>query len=289
MPETELPKIEQGNNTDLTPSPLTYFVLLLISAILVFIAFKFSNSDWPSVLINLATEIFGAVIILIFIEKRIRKPKFRFLRGTYQRLFEKLFIFFSLPNHQINNYLKSAGLHLQDKQDLFYIERPALQEQILSIKTSFILIGPPGSGKTELLHRIFLKKVRIAYKSPRNAIVPIFIPLRQWHENIYDTLLIGFQLYTSFSENTLKRLLVQNRLLCFFDGLDEVFDSQHIIEEINKFHLKYPDIQIILSSRPTNNFKTLANDISRINAPELTQDEYTKCIDIKKKYYDIDI
>ena len=54
------------------PSLLLYFVLIALAVVFIAIAFSMGKPDWPGLLINLAAGFIGAVIILIFVDRRLR-------------------------------------------------------------------------------------------------------------------------------------------------------------------------------------------------------------------------
>src|SRR5258708_28563990 len=54
------------------PSLSLYFTLVAASIVLIVIAFGIAKPDWPGLLINLASGLIGAVIILIFVDQRLR-------------------------------------------------------------------------------------------------------------------------------------------------------------------------------------------------------------------------
>lgn len=81
MNEVELPKTRQPDAIPEHPVPLPpslwmYSVLLLIAVILVCLAFR-EKADWPGLFVNLASGIIGAVIVLVFVEQRLRASEVR--------------------------------------------------------------------------------------------------------------------------------------------------------------------------------------------------------------------
>jgi predicted NACHT family NTPase len=91
------------------------------------------------------------------------------------------------------------------------------------------------------------------------------------------------QYYAKVSQRTFKRLLKQGKIICILDGLDEVFDNNEIISEINRFHSQYPQIQIIVATRPYIINQSL-EDFSIISIPNFSEEETKQYQDIIKKY-----
>jgi hypothetical protein len=281
--EPQLPKredIEIKDELQAEPSLFLYLLLVFFGILLVFLAFS-SKVDWPSFFLNLATEIFGAVIILLLVERKLRKTEVEYLRGTPQRIID--IIFFKPSIIEINNYLKKSGIRQQKISDYLYLSRPSLEKSIFSEKGCFVLLGNPGSGKTTLLQKYFLNIIKKAYESPRKAKIPIFLSLYNWDTNILSSLLDSIQRYTEFSQRTFSKLLKRNRIICILDGLDEVIEQNEILSKVVEFHRQYPKVQIIVSTRPHTNYYLL-NDFALVKIPELSKEEINLFQDIIKKY-----
>ncbi len=54
------------------PSMVLYISLLVVSIILIIITFTLDKPDWPGLLINLASGFIGTVIVLIFVDQKLR-------------------------------------------------------------------------------------------------------------------------------------------------------------------------------------------------------------------------
>lgn len=48
------------------------------------LAFKLGSSDWPSFFSNISAELFGAILILLLVERRFRMSEIRYLKGVKQ-------------------------------------------------------------------------------------------------------------------------------------------------------------------------------------------------------------
>jgi predicted NACHT family NTPase len=285
MNDTQLAKSEDSvtkNELYTEPPSLFLYLSLITFAILLIFGAFLSEVDLPSLFLNLATEIIGAVIILMLVERKLRKTEIEYLRGTSQRVIDTFP--FNPSIRQIRSYLKKSGLNMQRISDTFYYSRPSIEKQISSANKCYILEGDAGIGKTMLLNKHFLNLVKKAYQNPGKAKIPVYISLfHKWNSDLHTSILDAMQYYAKVSQRTFKRLLKQGKIICILDGLDEVFDNNEIISEINRFHSQYPQIQIIVATRPYIINQSL-EDFSIISIPNFSEEETKQYQDIIKKY-----
>lgn len=67
-----------------TPSLILYGLLLCLAVIFIFVSFKLGSPDWSSFFSNISAELFGAVLILLLVERRFRMSEIRYLKGVKQ-------------------------------------------------------------------------------------------------------------------------------------------------------------------------------------------------------------
>jgi hypothetical protein len=153
------------------PSLWTYGILLLIAALLVGLAFR-EKTDWPGLFINLASGIVGAVIVLVFVKRRFRQSEIQRVRSFPRRL-RFLFGFILSPTErecfryarvfraELRQALKGT-IRLEYVQTLF----PRIAE-------GFLLLGPPGSGKTTSLQFVASALIEEYLNSPTSKALPV--------------------------------------------------------------------------------------------------------------------
>lgn len=137
-----------------------------------------------------------------------------------------------------------------------------------------VISATAGAGKSCFLRSLLIDIIRANRK-----FLPLFLELRKVNENgesIVETLKKDIAIYNSnFNEENLDYLLDRKNTMLFLDGFDEVnYDLKpKYLKEVNSLADKYPNLIIIISSRPEyNNFIdwTLYN-IARLEELDLSQ------------------
>lgn len=144
------------------------------------------------------------------------------------------------------------------------------------------LLALPGGGKTMLL-----KRLAVAYADPSRRVagpddlpdvdlIPVMIRCREWKDVIrrpFPTLLksiasiTGEQALEGLAE-ALEGPLAEGRVLLLVDGLDEIHkdaDREIFAENLEKFLEKYPNIQMVTTSREAG-FELVAPRLARFCA-----------------------
>lgn len=126
--------------------------------------------------------------------------------------------------------------------------------------TSRILIeDSAGMGKTTLLKYLFTNYVRNNNFS--KEFIPLFLEIRNFNDEentLIDIIKKNFYDKTSEISSDVIDTLLEQKLLIFFDGFDEIIESkkEKAITEINEFTSKYNSNLYILTSRSD---QTLSN------------------------------
>lgn len=179
-----------------------------------------------------------------------------------------------------NKYLKSSYARYSKIKTLLYRDRPvALREHYVSsdfqlskekisgnaILQKFIaskrniVVGTAGSGKSVLMRRLFLDLVE-----NQLGIAPVLVELRLV-ESLDDEITIQSYIHKSITEldenlssEQLHYALKQGKIMLLLDGFDEIdFSSREVYEkEILEISRKYPDTNIVVSSRPDECFSS---------------------------------
>ncbi len=104
--------------------------------------------------------------------------------------------------------------------------------------------------------------------------------MRRWQQDgVIENLKGTIRGYYPMSERVFNLLLKYNRLLCVFDGLDELRHN-YVEQQLLDFHKIYPNTPLIISYRNHFLFKTIETiDLPRIEMPLLTRDEALRMVE----------
>ena len=149
---------------------------------------------------------------------------------------------------------------------------------ILNVNKCSIIAGTGGAGKSILLKHLFLDCLKLRDN------VPIFIELRDLNseeKSLYDLLKFTTENFgLDVNVNHFNLCLDKGHFILFLDGLDEVNKPKkdELLREINEFTIKYPKINIILSTRP--DIKLTELDVfSTFNTIPLTLEKSVELVD----------
>jgi hypothetical protein len=235
-----------------TPSIALYFVLVVFAFVLILVAFMLKEPDWAGTSINLATEILGAVIILIVVDRRLRRRELQTILGYAETTSMRFLSLFSAGIRDTRLYAKAFQSELQRIRPKPYFERPDLESLFDRYPEGFLLSGQAGIGKTTLLQSIALKQVSRTIRQPKREKIPVLFPMRFWSD---DTNVLAEQIWKtvrSYSELKRKRFyrwLEISRLIVIIDGLNEATKPDLALEALKMFKAKYPNISLIVSCR----------------------------------------
>ncbi len=253
---------------ELFPSLRLYVVLFLFAIILIVVAFLI-NIDVPGLALNLATEIIGAIIILIVVEQRIRSDELQGIQGYLTTVLDVL-------NPRMWRYrglrLYATILFEQLKaiEPQPYVSRPQYEDLLRKHPNGFILIGSPGVGKTVLMQRFAQSAARDLRDNPRISPIPVYVAMNTWHDrpfldHVYDVM----SSYHPISRKRFFHWLEQRKLLVIADGLDECRDMRIAIDELNQLCMRYTNLRLVMSSRPYADTPNLLKVVlSGISEPE---------------------
>jgi len=254
------------------PSLILYGVLVIASVGLIAIAFGPVSQDWSGILQNLATEIFGAVLILILVERRLRASEISQLRGLTRRTHHTLLSIIRPDIRFALAYTRIVEQHLESVTSAVYLVRPRLGGLLDEHPNGFILLSPPGGGKSTLVRQIVARQANLVIDAPAEAAVPVLVQMYHWMEGgPIENLKRAIRQYYPISERTFRKLLKRGRLLCVFDGLDEFADQNHAARELEHFRLAYPYVPMIVTTRPYVTTHQL--NLPTVEIPPLSNEE----------------
>jgi len=256
----------------LNPSLTLYGVLIGIAALMIVVAFVVAPPDWPGLFLNLATEILGAVVLLIVVDRRIRGSDLRLLQGVTQRTRMKLMYFLNPDIRPVARYIEILNARLEKIHPVPFFRRSFMDELQQHYDKGFILRGAPGMGKSVILQDIALYFAKIVLAEPTKNRVPIFLPLRQWvHGLLIEQLFDTVASYSPVPHRTLHKLLTQGRVAIILDGLDEMPERSRVAPELQRLRHQFPTLIIIVSTRPR--VECQIEGLETIEIPPLTKQE----------------
>lgn len=234
------------------PSIWIYFVLFFSAVFLIIVAFQIQkpDPDWAGFWLNLATEIIGAIVILIVVDKRLRDSELKAIYQYAESTSSRLTLLFPSNARDTVIYIKALEIELNRIRSKVYFERAELESLFEKHPAGFILYGHAGSGKSTLLQSIALKQTRKVVEKPQDEKIPILIPVRFLeNEEIFEQIWKIARKYSNLKQKRLKQWLENGKLLVIIDGLDETPQIERALEKIKDFKSQYPNTSLIASVR----------------------------------------
>lgn len=297
-PETSKSEIELGKQPDLAPPPVSsapapslwlYGGLALFALALVGFAFSGGGSNWPSLFLNLATEVVGAVIILVLVDRRLRQRDVEIIRGLPENAKNLLDTVFPRHSKHIRSYCRIVERQVERTSLPFYLHRPEISQAVLrEHPDGLLVVGPAGIGKSTEMLVATERMAREASVWPRTSRVPIMSSLYEWDGgDMVDYMRKAMQRFYPVPDRTFARLLEEGRIVFLMDGLDEVMPekTEAAVEAISAMRRMHPDCSTILSSRPIpalNSIEPNRLPMTRIQIPGLTQREAARLLELRR-------
>jgi hypothetical protein len=257
---------------------------LIIALILLVVAFGLGAYDWDGFLLSLATEIIGAIVILLLVEHRLRASDMHLLQSLPETTRYAVADWFFGDTLAVRAYVGVLVLRIRSVAQP-RLPRHEIEEKLLkNRKQGLVIVGRPGTGKTTLMHFLVNEQAQEVSEEPHTAHVPILVAARDWGEQeVVDALRITMQSYYPVPEGTFKRLLKRGRLMCFFDGLDETLPPTSLtarLQQLQRFHLRHPDNPLIVSMRALGH--DVVEDLVHIEIPSLTTLEVEELLSLRR-------
>lgn len=249
------------------PSIILYFSLIITVVILISLSFHLNSQNWASFFLNLSTEIAGAVIILVFVERRISG------------------IFPGFYLSQVKAYVKVLAANLKVNRMVLYMSRPQVEMELKKLSDKgFVFIGTRGSGKTVLLQNLVRSLADDFLRDPQAKKVPVLVPFHELTEGDPTVVLrTNMQHYFPMRNYTFNRLLKKQRLICIFDGLEDLLVGNDVITGLQTFHKRYPLIPLIISTRPLENDPLAVLELPLYPIPPFSDTERDKLKRIEER------
>lgn len=271
------------------PSLVLYAILFAFALALVASAFVIDTEhvkeNLDGLLLNLATELLGAILILLLVERRIRASEMRFLRalpGTTRETFSE---WLSAEVRQVKTYARVLAAQLDSVSRPYYTTLSDVESEVMANRAKgFVLVGDSGSGKSTQLQRLARRQLSEVLKSPRRAHMPVLVPVHKWQEgDAVEVLRATMQSYSNVSDRVFQRLLSSDRLMCLFDGLDESLSPADAVGKLESFHAEHPAAPLIVSTRVTTG-EPFLGDLPRVGMREMSPEEAERVAELRSKY-----
>jgi hypothetical protein len=247
QPDAEAP--ESGGTH---PSLLLYAALILMSIGMIAVGFSLQQTpDWAGLLLNLAAGFIGSVVVLIFVDRRLRANEIHALTRLPAagglRFRATLF-----PSHRVAfRYSRSLLMALEPNLK-HTIRLPGFEELEKAARDGFVLRGAPGTGKTtwtqlcasDLAHRFL--------SAEEGGRVAILLPLARWlpDRSLYRALFERVYSIAPCSEWCFKKFLRSGLVVVILDGYDELWNRQLPLDsEHQTMKAQYPEVSWVLTSR----------------------------------------
>lgn len=172
----------------------------------------------------------------------------------------KIFIDKLVMVKTIMNSTESVSLN-----DFYHAPKIKMNENALVCKSiseidpvkNLVVRGTAGQGKSMFM------RYMTSQEAARNARLPVFFELRKLKKS--EDLRVAIKnllqdIFGSITDQTFDAIAESGWLVVFLDGFDEVSSeiNADLVRELESFSIKYPNMQMIVSSRPDSNIEAVS-------------------------------
>ena len=233
------------------PSLSLYAILLLVAFALIGSAFAMqAKPDWPGLMLNLAAGLVGSVVVLVFVDQRLRAKELAALRRLPVRT-RQILLALVFPTNRVSlRYVRRLLVALGPLIDL-KIERSQFAELEANARIGFVLRAGPGEGKTtwtQMVARSLASRYLLCEDGGR---IPILFPLARWmpERKLEDALYDNFVIYTRCWRWIFDRLLHSGLIVVLLDGYEELWRAElPLEEEVKRLRRVYPRVAWTLTA-----------------------------------------
>ena len=245
------PDAQAVSSPPAAPSLGLYAALLLAAIALTWGAFAMQEKpDWPGLMINLAAGLVGSVVVLVFVDQRLRSKELAALRRLPIRTRQVLLAIVFPTNRVGLRYARRLVVALEQLVDL-KIERTQFVELEALVRTGFVLRAGPGEGKTTWAQMVARSLASRYLRSESEGRIPILFPLARWapERRLDDALYQNFSFYTKCWRWVFDRLLRSGSIVVLLDGYEELWRAElPLEEEVKRLRKTYPRVAWTLTA-----------------------------------------
>jgi hypothetical protein len=254
------------------PSLWVYVILTVLSIALIAVAFWF-KVDWPGLFVSLGSSLIAAVVLLVFVDRKLRETEIQQIRRIPKTLGVRTLLAVSPRHRQLHLYTR-AFLAALDIPLMSKVSPADLQELIRKGETGFVLLGGRGSGKTTRLQMLAAHWANEFLETPTKK-APVLFPLHRWlpDRSLENAIFEHINSFAPVWNRSFRRTLLEGKAIVILDGADEIFmlSRPSFSSEFPILRASYPAVTWIVSSRP--DLPTPVEDLPQLDLSSLTQAE----------------
>jgi uncharacterized membrane protein YeaQ/YmgE (transglycosylase-associated protein family) len=258
------------------PSLWLYTVIILVAVVLVALAFWIGKkADWPGLFLNLAAGLIGSVVVIVFIDRRLRESELQAIRAIPRHAVMSLTAMVS-PTYRTSIRFAEQTIAASAPLLAHTIVRPSLVPLEQHLTAGFVLLGAGGLGKTTWMQQMSVQFSTRFLSGEKNAALVVLLPLRQWlpDRSLSEAVIEHIVVRTGCSSSLATKLLRRGHRIVLLDGLDELWGQDFRFEQqFALFRKQYPNVAITVSARSSLPTPDIGLKVVEIPAPTAAEIE----------------
>lgn len=255
------------------PSLRLYVVLVLLSVGLIALAFSLQTTpDWAGLLLNIAAGLVGSVVILVFVDRRLRRNELEALRQIPATARQSARALFSSVDTAASAYCRSVVSSADGAPVwLHFVYMPQYSDLETKSRSTFVLQAEPGAGKSTWTMFLAVTAARRYLAGEAGGRLVIVFRLARWvpDRGLRRSIFEQFCRSTPCSEWTFHRLLRRGLVVIVLDGWDEMQTGHAALElEHQELSQKYPKVGWVVTTRPVTPMPLTFGDVVPLFAPD---------------------
>lgn len=269
-------KTQQPDATPPPPPPsiLLYGTIAVASSLMALFAFLLmGKADWGALLLNVSAGLVSALVVLIFVERRIRQSELSAIQQAPIKARMSIVTLFS-PSARAAKKYSEAYIAAVDKITTHVIYRDFFVKHESTLVSGCNLLSEPGMGKTTWLQLVASKFCQQFLSTAGGTKIIVLFPLIKWPRSLSleEALIAHIRSYAGCTDYAARGCLKKKTATIFFDGYDDIFMQQRgLNNSLRAFREKFTGIPISVASR--SNYPTPMSDYQILKIPPLNAEE----------------